>query len=49
MADLKVDGDTEQLVNIRTLEQYLAKKNPKRLQHLREMLELENSDEDDSM
>ena len=49
VADLQVDGDTEQLVNIRTLEQYLEKKNPKRLQNLKEMIELENSDEDDSM
>ena len=39
VADRKVDGDTEQLVNIRTLERYLKKKNPKRLQDLKEMME----------
>lgn len=47
--DCNASGYIEQQVNIRTLEQYLEKKNPKRLQDLKEMMELENGDEDDSM
>lgn len=42
VVDMKVDGDTEQMVNIRTLEQFLLSKNPKLLAEIKSMIEEED-------
>ena len=39
VVDMMVDGDTEQMVNIRTLEQFLLSKNPKLLADIKSMIE----------
>ena len=45
VADMELDGDMEQMTNIRTLEEFLRQKNPKLLKSIREMIELEQEDE----
>lgn len=41
VVDMEVDSNMEQMVNIRTLEEFLEKKNPETLKHLRELIEIE--------
>lgn len=39
VVDMEVDGDIEQMVNIRTLEQFLLSKNPRVLADIKSMIE----------
>lgn len=39
VADFKVDAKTEQMINIRTLEEFLTEKDPKQLEYLKEQIE----------
>ena len=45
VVDMELDGDMEQMTNIRTLEEFLKQKNPKLLRSIREMIELEKEEE----
>lgn len=45
VVDMELDGDMEQMTNIRTLEEYLRQKNTKILKSIREMIELEQEEE----
>jgi len=44
VVDMEVTEDTEQMTNIRTLEEFLTEKNPKLLEHLKELIEIEMGD-----
>lgn len=44
VVDMEVDGDTEQMVNIRPLEAFMASKDPRRLKTFKEMIELDREE-----
>lgn len=45
VADMVVTEKTEQMTNIRTLEEFLSEKNPKLLEHLKTLIQIENGDD----
>lgn len=44
VVDMEVTGTSEQMVNIRTLEEFLEKKNPKELEYLKNLIAIERED-----
>ncbi len=44
VVDMEVDGELEQMVNIRPLEEFLASKDPRRLKAFKEMIELDREE-----
>lgn len=46
VVDMEVTEKTEQMTNIRTLKEFLEKRNPRRLEYLRTLVEIENGEDE---
>lgn len=47
VVDMEVTEKTEQMTNIRTLKEFLEKRNPRRLEHLKTLIQIESGEEDE--